>query len=83
METGKCEPTEVDIAIFETSCGVAGNELERLLDLAIEPGDGHWYRSTTSNCRTNAGKHRREAITDFELTRIPSSLAPQQLSKRG
>lgn len=44
MESGTRTASEVDVAIYLTSCGVVRGELERLLELARESYDQYWLR---------------------------------------
>jgi transcriptional regulator with XRE-family HTH domain len=86
METGKSEPSEVDVAIFLTSCGVSGDELRRLLDMATETSDGYWYRQHDQQLPDElrslvVQENTAETITDFELTRIPGLLQEEHYAR--
>jgi transcriptional regulator with XRE-family HTH domain len=79
IETGKLDPSEVEVAIYLTNCGVSGDELNRVLDLATESCDGFWYRKHDQQLPEElrslmVQENTAAAITDFELTRIPGLL---------
>lgn len=46
MELGSRTCPEVDVAIFLAFCGVGGEELRRILDLAKECNDDYWLHTT-------------------------------------
>ncbi|MBA0127718.1 helix-turn-helix domain-containing protein [Haloechinothrix sp. YIM 98757] len=86
MESGQRSASEVDTAIYLSSCGVARAELERLLELARQADDGYWVRphgqALPDELRSLViQESTATSITSFELSRINGLLQTEEYAR--
>ncbi|MDV6014405.1 helix-turn-helix transcriptional regulator [Haloechinothrix sp. LS1_15] len=86
MESGQRPGSEVDNAIYLSSCGVPRAELERLLKLARQADDGYWVRphghGLPDELRSLVVQETTAAaITSFELARINGLLQTEEYAQ--
>ncbi|SFO95934.1 Helix-turn-helix domain-containing protein [Amycolatopsis arida] len=86
MESGRRGVSVIDVAIYLTTCGVVGKELDRLLDLAAEQDDGYWLRPHGEQLPEQlrslvVQENQATTITDFELARIPGLLQTEDYAR--
>lgn len=82
VENGKLAASEVEIAIYLTSCGVSGGELKRLVGMATHGDDGHWLQPHGQELAVGVRslitlENTARSWTSFEPIRIPGLLQTQ------
>lgn len=86
METGDCNTTVVEVAVYGAFCGATGDELKRLLDLAHKIDDNHWLHVRGSRLPDElrsviALETTAQIITYYEPIVIPGLLQTEEYAR--
>ncbi|MGH3438351.1 MAG: helix-turn-helix domain-containing protein [Sciscionella sp.] len=86
MESGARGTSEIDVAMYLTVCGVTRTQLDELLDLCHDNGDGYWLRphgtQLPDELRSLVFQETTAmAISSFELVRIPGLLQTEDYAR--